>query len=73
MQLVVIAEKTLQWGQIKAGVSQGAVLRLLLFLIYINDISDNIHSPMTLFADDTFLYITFGLVYNSVIEQWAYK
>ena len=37
---------------------QGAVLGPLAFLIYINDITENIKSNIKLFADDTSLYVT---------------
>ena len=45
------------WTSIKACVPQGSILGPLLFLIYINDIVENTHSSIRLFADDASLYI----------------
>ena len=39
-----------------SGVPQGTVLGPLMFLVYINDIDNNIQSSVHLFADDCILY-----------------
>ena len=39
-----------------SGVPQGTVLAPLLFLLYINDISNNINSTIRLYADDVLIY-----------------
>ena len=57
-QRVIIHGSSSKWGKIPAGVPQGAFLGPLTFLIYINDITENIKSNIKLFADDTSLYVT---------------
>ena len=47
----------LDWGFINVGVSQGSILGLYFFIIFINDIVIDIQSTITLFADDTSLYL----------------
>ena len=43
---------------VSSGIPQSSVLSPLLFLLYINDLLDNIQSQVGLFADDTTVYLT---------------
>ena len=52
----VIGGEHSTWTQVKSGVPQGTVLGPLLFLTNINDLTNNIHSSIRLFADDCVLY-----------------
>ena len=81
-QRVVLNGQYSKWAPILAGVPQGSILDPLLFLIYINDLPENLKSSAKLFADDTSLFST---VYNSAesanllnddlkkILEWTFK
>ena len=73
---------TLLWKPILAGVPQSSILGPLPFLVYINDLPDELKSNVKFFADDTSLFsIVKGLnesvsILNNdllLISKWAYR
>ena len=56
------------WTNVNAGLLQGFILRPLLFLIYINDLSDGLSSNAKLFSDDTSLFSVGHDISVSAIE-----
>ena len=55
-QRVVLNGQVSQWTSIEAGMPQGSIVGPLLFLIYINDFSDDMSTNAKLFAEDTSLF-----------------
>ena len=54
--VIILNGHYLSRANAEAGVPQGSILGPLLFLIYINDLSDILASNPKLFADDTSLF-----------------
>ena len=79
---MVLSGQSSKWSHIKAGVPQGSILGLLLFLVYINDLPEGLTMSGKPFADDTSL---FSVVHDSAastaflnddllkISHWAYQ
>ena len=52
----VLDEKSSQEHRFNAGVCQGSILGPTLFLLYINDLPDDVICDVAIYADDTTLY-----------------
>ena len=81
-QRVLLNGQISGWSDGKAGVPQGLILGPLLFLLYINDLSERLSSNAKLFADDTSLFSvihdsnTSALDLNNdlaKINRWAFQ
>ena len=81
-QRVVLIGQHSSWADIEAGVPQGSILGPLIFLVYINDLTKDLHSNPKFFADDTSLFLTIAdeALSNphlkddlSKINDWVFK
>ena len=69
IQTVVLDRESSKEVTVTSGVPQGSVLGLLLFLLYINDLPDNIQSQVRLFADGTAVYLTVSNMKDNQVLQ----
>ena len=53
---MVLEGKSSQEYSVNAGVSQGSIFSPKLFLLYINDLTDDFVCNIAIYADDTTLY-----------------
>ena len=79
-QRVVINGTASETTHLSAGVPQGSILGPLIFLVYINDITDAVRSNIRLYADDASLFIEYDDPQSAVddlnedlarIQDWA--
>ena len=68
-QSVVIDGASSKPVSVLSGVPQGTVLGPLMFLLYINDITDRVSSTLRLFADDCLLYRKIQSSHDSILLQ----
>ena len=77
-QAVVLEGECSSEVPVTSGMPQGSVLGPLLFLLYINDLPENIQSQIRLFADDNVFYLTVrnqndsGILQNDLntLQEW---
>ena len=78
LQRVILNITSSHW---KSGVPQGSVLGALLFILYINDLPDDVTCGIKLFVDDTKIYSIIKDVSDTlllqknldVVNQWSHE
>ena len=68
-QRVLLNGQCSSWADVDAGVPQGSILGPLLFLIYINDLSDSLKSECKLFADATSLWLMISILQRVILMR----
>ena len=68
-QRVQVDGSSSEWADVTSGIPQGSVLGPLLFLVYINNLPDVVHSFIKLFADDAKLYAVVNIARDATVFQ----
>ena len=68
-QRVIVGNKHSNWANVKSGIPQGSVLGPILFIIYINDLPNEIKSYSKMFADDTKIFKALYSIQDSTTLQ----
>ena len=55
-QRVVLEGESSNWTKVSSGFPQGSIVGPILFLLYVNDIPENLSCATEMFADDTLLF-----------------
>jgi hypothetical protein len=68
-QKVIVNGKSSEWENVISGVPQGSVLGPVLFVIFINDLPEEVLSTILLYADDAKIYRNVKQLMDQVILQ----
>ena len=68
-QRVRVMNSYSEWAPVTSGIPQGSVLGPILFVIYINDLPDNLKSECYMFADDTKVFKDINDIEDNKILQ----
>ena len=80
-QRIVVQGSSSDWAPVNSGIPQGSVLGPTLFLIYVNDVPNELQGEVKMFADDIKMYrrvprpstpLTFQADLRS-LEEWSKK
>ena len=55
-QPVVLEGESANWTKVSSGVPPGSIVQPIVFLLYVNDIPENLSCASEMFADDTLLF-----------------
>ena len=79
-QRVIVNSKASDWSKVTSGIPQGSVLGPILFLVYINDLPEELTSDSSIFADDTKVFTEVNDENNislqediDKLQQWTNK